>query len=177
MQYPGLSLLWQRTQCDNRRNPLSAEAKIRELNLDLSHPPTPLGNYVEAVQTGSLVFLAGHGPRGAGPDGKWLNGKLGADMTVEQGYEAARLTGIGLLSTLRHEIGDLDRVTRVVKALCMVNATPDFEQHPAVANGFSDLMAEVFGDRGRHARSAVGMQSLPNNIPFEAEMIVEVAPE
>ncbi|MCH7907502.1 MAG: RidA family protein, partial [Chloroflexi bacterium] len=90
---------------------------------------------------------------------------------------AARLTGIGLLSTLRHEIGDLDRVTRVVKALCMVNATPDFEQHPAVANGFSDLMAEVFGDRGRHARSAVGMQSLPNNIPFEAEMIVEVAPE
>ena len=151
---------------------MSAEAKIRELNLDLSHPPTPLGNYVEAVQTGSLVFLAGHGPRGAGPDGKWLNGKLGADMTVEQGYDAARLTGIGLLSTLRHEIGDLDRVTRVVKALCMVNATPDFGQHPAVANGFSDLMAEVFGDRGRHARSAVGMQSPPNNIPVEAGRMV-----
>lgn len=156
---------------------MSAEAKIRELKLDLSHPPTPLGNYVEAVSTGNLVFLAGHGPRGAGPEGKWLNGKLGADMEIEDGYEAARLTGIGLLSTLRHEIGDLDRVVRIVKALCMVNATADFEKHPAVANGFSDLMAEVFGERGRHARSAVGMQSLPNNIPFEAEMIVEVAPE
>ncbi|MDP6823689.1 MAG: RidA family protein [Dehalococcoidia bacterium] len=156
---------------------MGAEAKIVELNLDLSHPATPLGNYVEAVSTGNLVYLAGHGPRGAGPDGKWVNGKLGADMTVEQGYEAARLTGIGLLTTLRHEIGDLDRVTRIVKALCMVNATPDFGQHPAVANGFSDLMVEVFEERGRHARSAVGMQSLPNNIPFEAEMIVEVARE
>ena len=141
---------------------MSAEAKIRELNLDLSPPPTPLGNYVEVVQTGNLVFLAGHGPRGAGPDGEWVNGKLGADMTVEQGYDAARLTGIGLLSTLRHQIDNLDRVTRVVKALCMVNATAEFTQHPAVANGFSDLMGEVFGDRGRHARSAVGMQSLPS---------------
>jgi enamine deaminase RidA (YjgF/YER057c/UK114 family) len=156
---------------------MSAEAKISELKLDLSHPATPLGNYVEVVTTGNLVFLAGHGPRGAGPNGKWLNGKLGADMTIEQGYEAARLTGIGLLSTLRHEIGNLDRVTRVVKALCMVNATADFEKHPAVANGFSDLMVEVFEDRGRHARSAVGMMSLPNNIPFEAEMIVEIAAE
>jgi enamine deaminase RidA (YjgF/YER057c/UK114 family) len=156
---------------------MSAEAKIAELKLDLSHPATPLGNYVEVVTTGNLVFLAGHGPRGAGPNGVWLNGKLGADMTVEQGYEAARLTGIGLLSTLRHEIGNLDRVTRVVKALCMVNATADFEKHPAVANGFSDLMVEVFEDRGRHARSAVGMMSLPNNIPFEAEMIVAIAPE
>jgi len=98
-------------------------------------------------------------------------------MTVEQGYEAARLTGIGLLTTLRHEIDNLDRVNRIVKALCMVNATADFTQHPAVANGFSDLMVEVFEEKGRHARSAVGMQSLPNNIPFEAEMIVEVTPE
>ncbi len=154
---------------------MNPEAKIRERKLDLPHPPTPLGNYVEAVSPGNLVFLAGHGPRSAGPNGKWLNGKLGADMDIENGYEAARLTGIGLLSTLRHEIGDLDRVVRVVKALCMVNATADFEHHPAVANGFSDLMVEVFGKRGRHARSAVGMQSLPNNIPFEAEMIVEVA--
>ena len=156
---------------------MSAEAKIAEMKLDLSHPATPLGNYVEVVATGNLVFLAGHGPRGAGPEGRWLTGKLGADMDVDQGYEAAQLTGIGLLSTLRHEIGDVDRVVRVVKALCMVNAAPDFTQHPAVANGFSDLMVEVFGDKGRHARSAVGMSSLPNNIPFEAEMIIEVAPE
>ncbi len=156
---------------------MSAEIKIAELKLDLSHPATPLGNYVEVVTTGNLVYLAGHGPRGAGPDGKWMNGKLGDDLTVEQGYEAARLTGIGMLTTLRHEIGNLDRVNRVVKALCMVNTTADFTEHPAVANGFSDLMVEVFEDKGRHARSAVGMQSLPNNIPFEAEMIVEIAPE
>ena len=153
---------------------MNPEAKIRELKLDLSHPPTPLGNYVEAVSTGNLVFLAGHGPRSAGPNGKWLNGKLGADMDIENGYEAARLTGIGLLSTLRHEIGDLNRVVRVVKALCMVNATADFEHHHAVANGFSDLMVEVFGESGRGARSAVGMGSLPNQIPVEVEMIVEI---
>lgn len=155
---------------------MSAESKIAELGLDLTHPPTPVANYVGVVTTGNLVFLAGHGPRQPGRDGEFVHGKLGDDMTVEQGYEAARLVGVGLLSTLRREIGDLDRVRRIVKALCMVNCTPDFGQQPQVANGFSDLMGEVFGEKGRHARSAVGMSSLPNGIAFEAEMIVELEP-
>ena len=156
---------------------MEVENKLKELGYELPAPRRQsVGNFIPAVRTGNLVFLSGHGP--GLPEGGFLHvGKLGADLTIEQGYDCARLVMLNLLTSLTGEIGDLDRVTRVVKALCMVNATPDFEQHPAVANGFSDLMAEVFGDRGRHARSAVGMQSLPNNIPFEAEMIVEVAPE
>ena len=151
---------------------MSAEARIKELGIDLSTPPAPVANYVPAVRTGNLVFLSGHGPRK--PDGTVTTGRLGDDMSIDGGYQTAREVGIGLLGSLRAEIGNLDRVTRVVKLLVMVNSTPDFGEQPQVANGVSDLLVEVFGDRGRHARSAVGMVNLPFGIPVEAEMIVEV---
>lgn len=151
----------------------SAETRVRELGLDLPEPSAPVANYVNAVRTGNLVFLAGKGP--GKPGGGYVTGKIGADLTVEQGYEAARLTGIAQLAALRAELGSLDRVTRVVKVLGMVNATPEFGDHPEVINGFSDLMVEVFGERGKHARAAVGMDSLPRNIAVEIEMIVEIS--
>jgi enamine deaminase RidA (YjgF/YER057c/UK114 family) len=151
------------------------EARLAALGIVLPASPPPVANYVSAVSTGNLVFLAGAGPRL--PDGSYLSGSVGADYTVEQGYAAARLTGIGLLAALKAEIGSLDRVRRIVKVLGMVNAEASFRDHPKVINGFSDLMVEVFGERGRHARSAVGMASLPFGIPVEIEMIVEVAPE
>ena len=151
----------------------ATEDKLRQLGITLPKAPTPVANYVPAVRTGNLLFLAGSGPA-AGADGKTPRGKLGKDMSVEEGYEAARLVGLNLLARLKEELGDLDRVKRVIKLLSMVNATPDFTETPAVANGCSDLLVEVFGDRGRHARSAVGMSTLPNGIPVEIEMIVEV---
>lgn len=151
---------------------MSIEARLKELNITLPQTPTPAANYVPAVTTGNLVFISGHGPRK--DDGQQITGKLGRDMTVEQGYEAARVTMLNCLSTLKAEIGDLDRVTRFVKVLGMVNCTEDFGQHPAVINGGSDLLTEVFGDRGKHARSAVGMQMLPFNIAVEIEMVVEI---
>ena len=151
------------------------EQKLAEMGYEL-HPPRPstVGNFVPAVRTGNLVFLSGHG---AGlPGGGMLHvGKLGADLTIEQGYDSARQTMLNLLSSLKGEIGDLDRVKRVVKLLCMVNCTPDFTEHPAVANGASDLLVEVLGDKGRHARSAVGVAGLPANVCVEIEMIVEVS--
>ena len=153
---------------------MSAEDKLNELGIELPESPAPIANYVPAVRTGNLLYLSGVGPA-APADSPAPLGKLGADLTVEQGYEAARLTGINLLSRLKTELGDLGRVNRVVKLLSMVNSTPDFDQQPAVANGCSDLLVEVFGDRGRHARSAVGMVGLPGNIPVEIEMIVEVS--
>ncbi len=146
--------------------------KLKEQGIELFAPPKPLANYVRAVRTGNLVYLAGHGPTKA--DGSNITGKLGKDMTVEQGYAAARQTGIALLSSLKGEIGDLNRVKRVVKVLGMVNCTPEFTDQPKVINGFSDLMVAVFGEKGKHARSAVGMISLPNGIAVEVEMIVEV---
>ncbi len=152
----------------------AVEAKLKELGLALPRTPSPVANYVPAVRTGNLLFLSGVGPA-ARPDGTAPRGKVGKDLTLEQGYEAARLTGLNLLARLKGELGDLDRVKRVVKLLVMVNATPDFNQHPAVANGCSDLMVAVFGDKGRHARSAVGMGSLPNDIPVEIELVAEVA--
>lgn len=152
----------------------AVEAKLKELGLSLPRTPSPVANYVPAVRTGNLLFLSGVGPA-ARPDGTTPRGKVGKDLTLEQGYEAARLTGLNLLARLKGELGDLDRVKRVVKLLVMVNATPDFNQHPAVANGCSDLMVAVFGDKGRHARSAVGMGSLPNDIPVEIELVAEVA--
>ena len=148
----------------------NAEAKVAELGLELTTNP-PMANYVPAVRTGSLVFLSGHGPF---QDGKLIRGKLGADLDVEAGREAARAVMVQLLASLRAELGSLDAVARVVKLLCMVNCTPEFGEHPAVANGASDLLVEVFGDAGRHARSAVGMQSLPAGMAVEIEMIVEV---
>ena len=148
------------------------EDKIKELGFELFEPAKPIANYVKAVQTGNLVFLAGHGPSKA--DGSYITGRLGADLTIEQGYEAARRTAIAQLSVLKHELGDLNKVVRIVKVLGMVNADSAFTNHPEVINGFSDLMVDVFGDRAKHARAAVGMGSLPRNIACEIEMIVEI---
>ena len=149
------------------------EKRIEELGITLPDSPQPIANYVPAVQTGNLLFVAGLGPA-TREDGSTPNGKVGRDLTQEEGYEAARLVGINLLSRLKSSLGDLDRVERVVKLLSMVNCTPEFTQQPQVANGCSDLLVEVFGEKGRHARSAVGMASLPNDIPVEIEMIVEI---
>jgi enamine deaminase RidA (YjgF/YER057c/UK114 family) len=153
----------------------AVEQRLKEMGISLPSTPSPVANYVPGVRTGNLLYTAGLGPASR-PDGTTPNGKVGKDLTVEEGYEAARLTGINILARLKGELGDLDRVRRVVKILAMVNCTPDFMQQPAVANGCSDLMVEVFGEAGRHARSAVGMNALPNNIPVEIEVIVEVSP-
>lgn len=148
------------------------EARLAELNLTLPTLGVPKANYVHAVQTGKLVFLAGKGPTRA--DGTRVNGKLGTDLTVEQGYEAARLVGLQQLAALKLELGDLGRVKRIVKVHGMVNAAPDFTDHSKVINGFSDLMVEVFGERGKHARAAVGMGSLPGGMAVEIEVVAEV---
>ncbi len=148
------------------------EAKIAALGIELPEAGSPVANYVNTVRTGNLVFTSGKGPKK--PDGTYITGKLGADLTIEEGYEAARLTAIQQLAALKAELGDLNKVKRVVKVLGMVNSAPDFADQPKVVNGFSDLMVEVFGDKGKHARSAVGMGALPSNIAIEVEMIVEV---
>ncbi len=153
---------------------MSAEERLKELDLSLPPLPRPMANYVSAVRTGSLLYLAGHGP--LGDDGKPISrGKLGRDLTVEEGYQAARQTALNSLVTLKAQLGSLDRVRRIVKVLGMVNADPEFHKTPQVINGFSDLMVEVFGESvGKHARSAVGMATLPNGIPVEIESIYEV---
>ncbi len=148
------------------------DEKLNELGIVLYTPTKPMANYVKAVRTGNLLFLAGHGPTKA--DGSNITGKVGADLTTEQGYEAAKQTAISILSTLKGELGDLNKVKRVVKVLGMVNCTDNFTDQPKVINGFSDLMVAVFGEKGKHARSAVGMNSLPSNIAVEIEIIVEV---
>lgn len=148
------------------------EAKLKELNITLPVLGAPVANYVHAVTSNNWVFLAGKGPRK--PDGKNVVGKLGKDLAVEEGYEAARWAGINLLAALKGEIGDLNRVVRIVKVKGMVNATPEFTDHSKVINGFSDLMVEVFGDKGKHARAAVGMNSLPGNMAVEIEVVVEI---
>jgi enamine deaminase RidA (YjgF/YER057c/UK114 family) len=148
------------------------EERLKQMGITLRQPPTPVANYVLAVRTGNLVFVAGHGPRK--PEGGYVVGRVGRDLTLEQGKEAARLTAIDMLTSLKAEIGDLRKVKRVVKVMGMVNATPSFTEHPKVVNGCSDLLVAVFGDRGRHARCAVGMGSLPFNIAVEIDMIVEV---
>jgi enamine deaminase RidA (YjgF/YER057c/UK114 family) len=149
-----------------------AESRLKERNITLITPVAPTANFVKAVQVGNMVYLSGHGPDK--PEGGQVTGKLGSDLTVDQGQQAARLVGISLLSSLKKEIGSLDKVKRVVKVLGMVNADPSFTQHSQVMNGFSDLMVEVFGESGKHARSSVGMSSLPGNIPVEIEMIVQL---
>ena len=151
----------------------AAGDKLKELGITLPSPQAPAANYVPAVRTGNLLFLSGVGPAPR-PDGTTPSGKVGKDLSIEEGYEAARLVCLNLLARLEDALGDLDKVVRVVKLLGMVNAAPDFTQQPAVINGCSDLLVEVFGDKGRHARSAVGMGSLPFNIAVEIEMIVEV---
>lgn len=148
------------------------ETKISAVGISLKEPSVPVANYVNSVRTGNLVFMAGKGPTRA--DGTLVKGKLGADLSLEEGYEAAQLVAHAQLSALKAQIGDLNNVVRIVKVLGMVNATSDFENHPEVINGFSDTMVEVFGERGKHARAAVGMGSLPRNIAVEIEMIVEV---
>lgn len=148
------------------------EAKLAELGIELPTPSAPVANYVNAVRTGNLLFLAGKGPLQA--DGTNITGKLGADLEIEQGYEAARITGINQLAVMKAELGNLNKVKRIVKVLGMVNSAPDFADQPKVVNGYSDLMVEVFGERGKHARAAVGMGALPGNIAIEVEMIVEV---
>jgi len=150
---------------------VGAETRLTELGIELPEAPPPAGSYVTSARTGNLVFTAGSGP--FSPDGL-VTGKVGADITVEEAQAAARLTGLNLLAILRAELGSLDRVKRVVKALGLVNGAPGFTDQPAVINGFSDLMVEVFGEAGRHARSAVGVAELPFGIPVEIEMIVEV---
>ncbi|MEE9402983.1 MAG: RidA family protein [Desulfobacteria bacterium] len=151
---------------------MSAESKLKEIGLELPPAVKPIANYVPSVRTGNLVFLSGQGP--LRKDGTMITGKVGADLTLEEGYEAARRVALGLLGSLKAEIGDLDKVRRVVKLLGMVNCTPEFTDQPKVINGASDLLVEVFGDKGKHARSAVGMNALPMNISVEIEMIVEV---
>jgi enamine deaminase RidA (YjgF/YER057c/UK114 family) len=149
-----------------------AEERLAEQGLRLPEPPTAVANYVGAVRTGNLVFVSGHGPV---RDGRFVyTGKVGQDLDVEAGYQAAQLVCLNMLASLKAEIGDLDRVRRVVKLLGMVNCAPDFAQQPEVINGASDLLVQLYGERGRHARSAVGMGSLPRNIAVEIEMVVEV---
>lgn len=148
------------------------EMTIKRLGIELITPTKPVANYVKAVTVGKLVYLSGHGPDKK--DGGLVKGKVGSDLDLEQAKAAARLVGISLLSTLKAEIGDLNKVKRIVKVLGMVNAIPTFEQHPQVINGCSDLMVEVFGEAGKHARSAIGVGSLPMNIAVEIEMIVEL---
>jgi len=151
------------------------EVRLAELGIELPEPPSPVANYVNGVQTGNLIFLAGKGP--LRPDGTEIHGKLGADLTIEEGYEAARLTAINQLAVLKAMLGDLSRVVRIVKVLGMVNSDPDFVEQPAVINGFSDLIVEVFGERGKHARAAVGMATLPRGQAVEIELVVEVSLE
>jgi enamine deaminase RidA (YjgF/YER057c/UK114 family) len=152
---------------------MTPEQRLAELGLALPPPFAPPANFVPAVQAGNLVFLSGHGPMG--PDGNLLvRGRLGDDLSLEQGYQAARLTALALLGSLKGAIGELDRVDRVVKLLGMVRCTADFGNTPGVINGASDLLVAVFGERGRHARSAVGMYELPFQMAVEIEMVVAV---
>jgi enamine deaminase RidA (YjgF/YER057c/UK114 family) len=150
------------------------ETIAKELGIVWKKPGTPTANFISAVRVGNLVYLSGQGPHK--DDGTWLVGKVGSEFNLEQAQAAARLTGINLLQALRNEVGNLNNVKRIVKVLGMVNAVPSFDQHSQVINGFSDLMVEVFGENGRHARSAIGLGSLPRNIPVEIEMIVELKP-
>lgn len=153
---------------------MGAEARLKERTITLPPPSTPIANYVGAVRTGNLLFVAGHGPlRGDGRPS--ARGKVGKDLSTEQAYQVAREVGLNLLATTRAMLGSLDKVKRVVKVLGMVNSVEGFGQQPQVINGFSDLMVEVFGEAiGKHARSAVGMAELPMGIPVEIEMILEV---
>ncbi len=149
-----------------------AEDRLKAKGIVLITPPAPVANYVNAVRVGNLLYLSGRGP--SKTDGTYITGKLGRDLTIEQGYEAARLTGINHLSVLKTELGSLNRVKRIVKVLGMVNCAEDFKDHPKVINGYSDLMVEIFGEKGKHARSAVGMYALPFGMAVEIELIVEV---
>jgi enamine deaminase RidA (YjgF/YER057c/UK114 family) len=150
---------------------VKVEEKLRELGLELPPPPAAVANYVGAVRVGNLLFVSGHGPV---KDGKHVVGKVGRDLTREEGYEAARLVALNMLATVKAALGDLDKVKRFVKVLGFVNSTEDFLEQPKVINGASDLFTALYGDAGKHARSAIGMFVLPFGIPVEIEMVVEV---
>jgi enamine deaminase RidA (YjgF/YER057c/UK114 family) len=153
---------------------MSAEAKLKELQLELPPAPKPGGVYKPLVIIGNLAYLSGHCPLQT--DGSMLTGRVGEDLDLQAGYDAARQTGLAILATLRENLGSLDRVKRVIKTLGLVNCTADFKEQPAVINGFSELMGQIFGEEnGIGARSAVGTNSLPGNIPVEVEVIVELA--
>lgn len=157
---------------EQKTDGVDAEQRIKDLGIELITPKPPTANYLKAKTMGNVVYLAGTGPDR--PDGTQVIGKLGSELSLEEGIEAARFAGISLLSSLKAEIGDLNRVKNIVRAKGMVNADPSFTQHSQVINGFSDLMVEVFGEKGKHARAAIGMGSLPSNISVEIEMIVEL---
>ena len=148
------------------------EERLKEKGITLTTPSAPVANYVNAVRVGNLLYLSGKGPTKS--DGTNITGKVGKDLTIEQGYEAARFCAINHIAVLKAELGDLSKVKRIVKVLGMVNCTEDFKDQPKVINGYSDLMVAIFGDKGKHARSAVGMNSLPMDIAVEVEVIVEV---
>ncbi len=150
----------------------SPEKQLQKLGLSLPNLPSPIGNFAPFVLHKDLLFLSGQGP--ILESGSLATGKVGADVSTEQAYEHARLTGMVLLSSMREALGSLDRIDQIVKILGMVNAAPDFLEHPKVINGCSDLFVEIFGNRGRHARSAVGMGTLPGGITVEIEAIVAV---
>jgi len=151
---------------------MSADARIAELNLELPEAPSPGGTYSPAVQVDNMLYVSGHGP--VQLDGTMITGKVGADLSEEDGIAAARQVGLTILATLKSHLGSLDRIERIVKVLGMVNAAPDFKTQPKVINGFSDLMVDVFGEGGRAARSAIGMGSLPGNIAVEIEVIIQL---
>ncbi|HYP60493.1 MAG TPA: RidA family protein [Thermomicrobiales bacterium] len=148
---------------------MQIEKRLEELGITLPNPVSPAANYVRYVQSGNYLYISGTGPSSEQP-----SGKLGQELDIDAGYQVARNVGLQIIATMKDALGDLDRVRRVVKLLGMVNSTPDFGDQPKVINGCSDLMVEVFGDKGRHARSAVGFVALPSQIPVEIEVIVEV---
>ena len=148
------------------------ESKLKELGIELMIPSDPVANYVNTVQSGNLLFISGKGP--LKNDGDYIKGKLGYDLTIDQGYEAARATGINLISTIKSAIGDLRNVKQIIRVNGMVNSASNFTDQPKVINGRSDLLVEVFGDRGKHTRVALGMNSLPMNIAVEIDLILEV---
>ena len=148
------------------------EENLKSLKIQLPSASAPVASYVNAVRTGNLIFLAGKGPRKE--NGEYITGKLGDSLSIQQGYEAARLTGINQIAVLKEVLGDLSKVKRIVKVNGYVNSTSNFYNQPLVMNGYSDLMIQVFGDKGKHARTAIGVNTLPMNIAVEVEMIVEV---
>lgn len=150
----------------------SAEANLSKIGIQLPRIPEPGGAYVHAVQSGSLIFTAGHPPIRS--NGSAVLGRLGQELSTEEGYQAARLSAAGVLATLRNALGSLDQIARIVRLYGVVNATPEFVEHTQVVNGASELFQEVFGETGRHARLAVGMVSLPYNIALEVEVVAEV---
>ena len=152
-----------------------AEARLEQLGIELYDPPERAGNYVGAVRVGNLVYVAGHGPRL--PEGGYVIGKVGKDLELEDAQLAARLTMIDMLSSLSAELGTLNNVSRIVKVTGMINAVDSFGDHPQVMNGASDLLIDIFGDAGKHARSSVGVSSLPIGTPIEIDMVVEISNE